>query len=605
MNRLIALCVTIGLAGTALLNAQDDLPPLTLPPISGAIAPAANAAATAPVTDPVKLYDSPAQAALAAFQAAYKAATAPEPRRERAIHLFLLSLQRDPKLAKALYNLAVLCALDSRWQDAISFQKEFQMQSGADPALVQTSNAELKRVQLLDTLSKDAKGQQTRRFDVQLAAALKIADPLMGLDQARRLALVDSARWEAPALTGVFEAAVKAFGESAKALNQAAASAPAERRANIRQAADEAAREASFIDQISTAYALWEKQQFEEAAQKYEAAWGAIPARFEPGFRAASGYLMVDRVDSAVAVLSRMQESAPPETGSKVIAMLTALAVVSEKAQAALLQRPTPSGPAAVVETASRIRTLVGDLSNAEVELVIRPDPKLIADNTSLIGMPDDQINGGQSNLAILSSSSIFAMYKVDQAAAQKRLEATAQAAAAAAAAAAALASNQSSAAPARVDSQPVAPAPAAANPPALVPAGPPQSVRITSTPPGAGVQVDGGLKCVTPCEFRLTPGRHTLSGTLAGQRDASRILTVESKPMTVNVEMEAKMGSVRIDSATPGSAIYVNGKKTDKVTPVTISLPEGDYEIGVESNGAMKTGVVSIKDSGFTTLSI
>jgi hypothetical protein len=49
-----------------------------------------------PGKDIAKLYASHREAALAAFQAGYKSATATEKRLERAMGLFLLSLRRDP-----------------------------------------------------------------------------------------------------------------------------------------------------------------------------------------------------------------------------------------------------------------------------------------------------------------------------------------------------------------------------------------------------------------------------------------------------------------------------------------------------------------------------
>lgn len=113
-------------------------------------------------------------------------------------------------------------------------------------------------------------------------------------------------------------------------------------------------------------------------------------------------------------------------------------------------------------------------------------------------------------------------------------------------------------------------------------------------------------LNCVTPCQISLTPGRHTLVATLAGHRQEQRILQVEEKkPTSLAVEMTAKQGFLTVESKIAGSPVFVNGKTTGRVTPASLTLDEGEYEIGVEIGGALKTQHVTVKDGGLMKVSI
>ena len=92
MIRSFSALIALVLLG-ALAHAQDP-PRLVVPNLRGIHPEDASQPDTG--KDAAKLYANPREAALAAFQAGYKSATAKEPRPERAMGLFLLSLRRDP-----------------------------------------------------------------------------------------------------------------------------------------------------------------------------------------------------------------------------------------------------------------------------------------------------------------------------------------------------------------------------------------------------------------------------------------------------------------------------------------------------------------------------
>src|ERR1017187_388447 len=234
MIRSFSALLALVLLGGALAHAQE--PRLVLPNRRDVYPDNVNR--PDPGKDIAKLYSSHREAALAAFQAGYKSATATEKRLERAMGLFLLSLRRDPTLAKALYNLGILCALSSRWSDAISFQSEFQMQSAVEPAWLKSSASEVELLKTIIQLDGTPEGKRRMQFDRDLGLVLKMTDPIPALNAANRLPQRDKNFWEAPALAGIFHAETKAYSESTKFLDQAAGLAPSDRRANLELAAD-------------------------------------------------------------------------------------------------------------------------------------------------------------------------------------------------------------------------------------------------------------------------------------------------------------------------------------------------------------------------------
>ena len=607
MIRSFSALIALVLLGGALAHAQE--PRLVVPKLRGVNLD--DASRPDPSKDVAKLYASPREAALAAFQAGYKSATAAEKRLERAMGLFLLSLRRDPTLAKALFNLGILCAQSSRWSDAISFQSEFQMQPAVEPAWLKSSASEVERLKTIIQLDGTPEGKRRMQFDRDLGLVLKMTDPIPALNAVNRLAQRDKTFWEAPALAGIFHAETKAYSESAKFLDQAAGLAPSDRRANLELAADAARKEAAFADQVREAGIAWEKQQYETAAKAYQAAWKAIPTRLETGMQAATGFLMADQVAPAVEILSSLRESAPPEMAAKISAMLHELGAISEDANAAAGRIPEASQSAPPVELAAQIRTLVGPLASSEVELVVRPAAPLLSDTSYVTPIPDEEVTGPRSDMAFNSTVSIFAMYQRDLALSATRFEG--------------LPGPQP--APVPPVATPLAPAAVAPPPPEPIrnsaPGGPAmlppvtgrpgaadkgqeQPVSLVSTPDGAAVLVDGdpALRCLAPCELRLAPGRHSLLVTLVGHHDEPRIFNVDKgKPLTMDVALRAKMGYVKVETEMPGVAIYVNGKPVGKVTPAQLPLAEGQYEVGVEIDGQMRTAKVSVMYEQVTTI--
>ena len=109
----------------------------------------------------------------------------------------------------------------------------------------------------------------------------------------------------------------------------------------------------------------------------------------------------------------------------------------------------------------------------------------------------------------------------------------------------------------------------------------------------------DPSVTCITPCSTPFPPGWHTFEVSKPGYRNAARIAVVEkSGAPSFAVPLELKQGTVEVTSSVPGAAIYVDGKKTDKITPARLMLPEGEHDIAIEVGGAPGSAQhVPIKD--------
>jgi len=612
MLRSILVVVAAGWAGGAW--AQEP-PQLKLPGIKGV---EERLGTTRPslqqtTTDQLANYSNRHEAAVAAFQAGYKAFSV-EHNRDRATRLFLVALHRDPDYAKALYNVGVLCAGYERWQDALSFYNEAR-QKGPDPQLAKSIDAEIERVQAITQMEGAADGKKRRQFDSRLLEILsKTKDPIAGANSVNELARLDPSRWEAPALAGIYHADAGEFPDSIKSLEEAARLAPAARRLDIQSAAGVARSESTFAEQKNNADGFWEKQQYESAAKLYASAWENSPGRLDVAMEAATGFLMADQVSLAVQILARMRDYAPAEMDVKLVAMLKELGAVSEPARNEAAQQAHASAGESS-QPAARIRSLVGALTTPRMELAARQDPPLAQDATRVIPVPDDELTAPSSDMGLLATDSVFRLYRknlpstpsaAEPPAANPPLPAAPPASAASSPLAAPPAATEPPEPPAapgrpsRLSSSPTAPAiPPPARPAAAVKAGSAQS--ISSNPPGASVVFDDNpsLTCVTPCEIPLAAGRHTFKATMAGHRDVLKIFNVDKKLAPIEIALETKRGSLLVESAIAGSAIFLNGKKTDRVTPAQLTLDEGEWEVGVDVGGTMSVQKVPVKDGG------
>jgi len=599
-------------------------------------------AAASAINDPVTLYQNRREAAAAAFQAGYAAETV-DRKRSRAMAFFLIALKRDPGYGKALFNMGVLCTQDERWQDAARFYEAAQRADLA-PNVAKIAAEEAARLRVIAQLESTPEGKRRRAFDIQLVAAVYRAkntrDPVPALENAKLLIKTDGTRWEPLALAGILQASLGALPETVKDLEDAAKLAPARERPQIEAAADVARRQSKFEDLVKQADGLWDKQQYGQAANLYSEAWENSPGSVNVGLQAATGFLMGDQVAQAVDILSRLRDGAPREVSSRAAAMLAELGAVSEDAKREAGRTSAGGGETAATNPAERIRSLFNILTTPQMELSAKAAPSLVKDDAHVTPIEDKELTGGHDDLLLLSTDSLFARY---QAAAASGSPASPPADARSAVLASPSPAPATTSVPAppdrpaplaalpQAERPATAPVPPPATPPAppanaivpsapanaIVPPAPPQTVlkraakgsqqmfTINSNPSGATVVLDStaDLSCRTPCEVPLSLGRHDLRANLAGYREVLKIFNVEKKSSSLELAFEAKRGTLAVASETPGLAVFINGQKSERVTPASLELAEGSYEVGVEKDGKVQSQKIAIKDGTFLSV--
>ena len=130
-------------------------------------------------------------------------------------------------------------------------------------------------------------------------------------------------------------------------------------------------------------------------------------------------------------------------------------------------------------------------------------------------------------------------------------------------------------------------------------PAAPSQSsFQLTATPAGATAVFDNdpATRCTTPCSVMLSAGRHTFSLTLAGYRDASRIIEIpRDAGLIVNLE---RMGGTLSVSTTPsGLTILIDGQEQSRKSPALFTLQPGPHRVTVLKGSEKQTFNVEIHD--------
>lgn len=101
-------------------------------------------------------------------------------------------------------------------------------------------------------------------------------------------------------------------------------------------------------------------------------------------------------------------------------------------------------------------------------------------------------------------------------------------------------------------------------------------AVRVTSSPPGARIVVDGfptGMR--TPAVVgNLSPGRHRVTVSVPGYIPAEKVVTLvdfPAEPVDMMIDLVLIMypsGNMTIESQPQGARVYMFGKDTGKMTP-------------------------------------
>ena len=111
--------------------------------------------------------------------------------------------------------------------------------------------------------------------------------------------------------------------------------------------------------------------------------------------------------------------------------------------------------------------------------------------------------------------------------------------------------------------------------------------LRVTSSPPGAGVTVDGIYEGTTPVELFLVPNRsNVVELLLNGYRKATRTIQVAPESTrSIHINLEQLTGTLNITTRPEKAEIWVNGKKRG-VSNASLVLSATDHKIELRKEG-------------------
>jgi len=159
--------------------------------------------------------------------------------------------------------------------------------------------------------------------------------------------------------------------------------------------------------------------------------------------------------------------------------------------------------------------------------------------------------------------------------------------------------------------SLPAAPQPAANNAPVLSPGR--GGIRVNADVAGATALLHGPKgavldRCATPCTFNnLAPAQYSLEVHKDGYQPVQTALQVRAGNFVdQNVKLESLTMGLVIKTRPAGATVWIGGAKQGGVTPLTLPLAPGPYDVVARLEGYERyTGEVQVKDNLQTTLDI
>jgi tetratricopeptide (TPR) repeat protein len=462
-----------------------------------------------------------------------------------------------------LYNLAVLCQTAGDWESSVGFFEELEKRE--DAALQQIARRELPRARLLARLNQDAKGKLKLRYDVELVKTWD-ADATLK-DTAKRIALwekliaVDSERYEAYVRLGALLADQGQVSAAVEKLTLGAKYVPLQENPRIELILGRATREWEYNSAVRTARAAMRLHDYQKASQFFEKAWQSRPEQGESGLDAAAALLVLDDTAKAIAMLSRVRQTASPAFAARAESMLKALRQVepaAEKALAVKVAVPRTPAPAAA---AGSYESMLPPLLKTEMRLLVQPEPRTTED-TERARLLDSFIAGNVTTMAAtpemldqvtsppVTGQNPYTEYRRAQFERSESLGPAPE-----------MAVDRSSGAPRA------------------------RTLMIGSTPTGSPVWLDDEAAplCTTPCQLTIAGARHTLRVSRSGY--VSEQLTVNAKtPNDWAPELQRQRGQIVVDSPEPGARLLLNGKLAAFSLPTRLSLAVGVYLVGTKT---------------------
>jgi tetratricopeptide (TPR) repeat protein len=489
---------------------------------------------------------------------------------------FAEALLIDRTYATAAFNLGVIAAIAEKWQDALASLEEA---SRLDPnSLGKAAAPQIERLRLICTLEATENGKRKRQYDEALYPVLAKLPKLAPADAVATLTeigRIDPKRWEAPALLAAMNGNGHGYDVAAKFLEIAEANAtdPAIK-ARLEKALHAAERELRYAAAKASAEATVDKGEYDKAAELYEAAWTAIPARSLNGMQAAAAWLLHDDTSRAASILVRLRDSGNDEFSVPAVAMLKELEPIEPAAKATSSdagQFFRDAGPAQPV----RIADLVPPVEAGSMEILARPLPTLVQDPEPVVLLAALSLNPADaaqaSALPVLAAPRIAGENPWRELSQLRGTMATADAT--------------------KRQDHPVQTADISAG------ARTRHLVQVTSEPSGARVFASTSSEsiCQTPCDIQAALGSHTLRVSLLGYEDEIKVVHITAAKAELPLVLKAIRGSVLVETSGPAT-LKVNDTTIANPAPVELALIPGLYRVTADFGATARERTINIK---------
>jgi hypothetical protein len=470
----------------------------------------------------------------------------------------------------AAFDLGILAAIAEKWDDSVS---AFEEVVRLDPrGLGASVGPQLERVRTIAALEKTVEGKRKRHYD---EALLEVLDrlPALSFSEANfalgELGRLDPKRWEAPALLAGLNGDGRGYQTAAKFLEIAASNATADAiKSKLENALRAAERELQYASTRSGADAAADAGEYGKAAELYQAAWTAVPARTINGLDAASSLLLSDDLSKASALLARLRDSGDSSASGLAVAMLKELEPIEPAAKAPasdasqFFHDPGPGDPV-------RIAALLPLVDRKPFDLYTRPLPRLVDDSQPVVLLASLAVELTAAPLPPLSTPSIAGEYPWRELTALS-LKGAAQASPAARALQTAdLTGNSAST----------------------------RVLQVTSEPAGARIFIGSAPEpaCETPCNIRVNAAEYAVRFALAGYLDAEQTIQITNEIQDLAVALTLSRGSVIVETPTP-ARLKVNGTLVETQSPTELSFAPGLYQIGADFGSTTSERFLMIK---------
>ena len=124
-------------------------------------------------------------------------------------------------------------------------------------------------------------------------------------------------------------------------------------------------------------------------------------------------------------------------------------------------------------------------------------------------------------------------------------------------------------------------------------------AVRVTTTPSGAAIRVNGEAKCKSDCTLPLSPGEYQVTAFLDGyQPSASTVKVTASQTASVDMKLEPQPQMVRILTDLPQGQVALDDQPPKDLQDgqfILNDVPPGKHTVKVSSKGAEASFPVEI----------